>query len=107
MAQPHYDLSLYPPKARNLAEANRKLLVLLPVVFRAILLREMLAYDWKFPAERRELEDQLRLLASLSQPELNSRLQGFAGIKLDPSLERLNGWSDPAGFMEQLTAWLW
>jgi hypothetical protein len=104
---PSYNLSLYPPKARSLTEANRKLLSLLPVVLRVILLREILAYDWKFPAERRELDDQLRLLASLSQPEFILRLQGFAAIKLAAALERLDEWTDPVGYMEQLTAWLW
>ncbi|HWZ52036.1 MAG TPA: hypothetical protein VNW54_11300 [Granulicella sp.] len=104
---PSCDLSPYPPKARNLAEANGKLLGLLPVVFRVILLREILSYDWKFPAERRELEEQLRLLAGLSESELTLCVQGFAGIKLNASIERLDGWADPAGFMEQLTDWLW
>jgi hypothetical protein len=102
-----HDFALYPPEARALAISNLRLLNLLPVVFRTILLRELLAYDWNFPAERRELEDHLRLLTSLSESELRSRLKGFAEIKLSPDMERLNGAADPVGFMEQLTAWLW
>jgi hypothetical protein len=101
------NLSAYPPQARSLAQANQKLLALLPIVPRVILLREIRAYDWKFPAERRELDDQLRLLASLSPPELTQRLKGFDAIQLDASLARLDVWADPIGFMEQLTAWLW
>jgi hypothetical protein len=102
-----HDFALYPPQARDLAISNLKLLSLLPVVFRVILLREILAYDWNFPAERHQVEGQLRLLASLSEPELNLRLQGFAGIRLNSSFERLDGTADPVDFMEQLTAWLW
>jgi hypothetical protein len=101
------DFSLYPPQARALAISNTALLTRLPVVFRAILLREILAYDWNFPAERRQVEDHLILLSSLSKTELNSRLQGFAEIKLNPAMEQLDESSDPVGFMEQLTAWLW
>jgi hypothetical protein len=102
-----HDFSLYPPKARALAISNLMLLSLLPVVFRIILLREILAYDWKFPAERREVEDHLRLLTSLSETELILRLHGFAGIKLSSTIEQLDGTADPVGFIEQLTAWLW
>ena len=102
-----HDFALYPRRARALATSNLKLLGLLPVVFRVALLREFLAYDWMFPAERREVEDQLTLLAGLSAPELNWRLQGFYGIKLSPALERRDGTNDPVGFMEQLTEWLW
>jgi hypothetical protein len=97
----------YPPEARRLALANQSLLQELPLVFAAILLREIIAFDWKFPAERLHLEDQLRLLAALPSPELNSRMQGFAAIKLSPDLEQSNWVVNPAGFMEKLTAWLW
>ena len=70
MAQNQYlecDFSLYPPQARALAISHTALLTRLPVVFRAILLREILAYDWNFPAERRQEEDHLILLSSLSK----------------------------------------
>ena len=101
------DFSLYPPLARSVAMASREMLLSLPLVLRIILLREILSYDWKFPAERTQLEGQLRLLSGLSQPELTSRLQGFARITLNPAIERFDGAADPVGFMEQLTAWLW
>lgn len=101
------DLARYPPQARALAISNLKLLNLLPVVFRVILLREILAYDWNFPAERREVEDQLCLLGKLSESDRDLRMQGFAGIDLSPSIERIDGPADPVGYMEQLTAWLW
>lgn len=102
-----FDLSLYPPQARALAISNIGLLSRLPVVFRAILLRELLPFDWSFPVERRQVEDHLNLLNGLSTAELNSRLRGFAEIKLNPAMELVDGWTDPVGFMEQLTAWLW
>jgi hypothetical protein len=102
-----FDFTLYPPQARALVISNAALLSRLPVVFQAILLREILAYDWNFPAERRQVEDHLVLLAGLSEPELKSHLKAFAEIKLNPAMERLDGSADPVGFMEQLTAWLW
>jgi len=101
------DFARYPPEARAMAVANMDLLGRLPVVFRTILLREILLYDWNFPAERRQVDDQLVLLKSLSETELHSRLEGFAGIRLSPALEKLDGSDDPVGFIEQLTAWLW
>jgi hypothetical protein len=102
-----FDFALYPPQARALVISNAALLSRLPVVFQAILLRQILAYDWNFPAERRQVEDHLILLAGLPEPELKSHLKAFAEIKLNPAMERLDGSADPVGFMEQLTAWLW
>jgi hypothetical protein len=101
------DFSTYPPQARHLAVAHLELLEKLPQVFAAILLREIVAYDWKFPAERTQLEDQLQVLTLLPVTELESRMQTFASIDLSTTLQRTNWIGDPAGFMEQLTAWLW
>jgi hypothetical protein len=101
------DFAAYPPQARRIAMDNIVLLQQLPLAFAGALLREVIAYDWHFPAERHQLDQQLRLLSALSQPELATRMEGFAAITLSPELERANWVSNPSGFMEQLTALLW
>ncbi len=101
------DFAAYPPQARRIATDNITLLQKLPLAFAGVLLREVIAYDWRFPAERRQLEEQLRLLSALSTPELASRMQGFAAITLSSELERTSWVNNPAGFIEQLTAHLW
>jgi len=40
----------YPPQGRDLAIRHLALLRLLPLAFLPILLREVIDYDWKFPA---------------------------------------------------------
>jgi hypothetical protein len=97
--------STYPTQAAALARAHIELLQRLPQIFAAILLREIVAYDWKFPSERTQLEGELHLLSNL--PDLASRMQAFASISLTPALEQTDWVADPSGFLEQLTAWLW
>src|SRR5437899_1287407 len=101
------DFGGYPPLARRIATGNLDLFRRLPLVFAAVLLREVIAYDWRFPAERRQIDGQLRLLGNLSSAELGQKMTGFNSVRLSPELER-SGWvENPSGFMEQLTAWLW
>ena len=101
------DFAAYPPQARRIATDNIALLQRLPLAFAGILLREIITYDWRFPAERRQLDEQLRLLSALSKSELATRMQGFAAITLSSELERTDWVRNPSGFMEQLTAHLW
>lgn len=101
------DFATYPPEGRRLALANQPLLQQLPLLFAAILVREIIAYDWKFPAERLQLETQLRLLTAMPATERNARMQGFAAITLSPELQQSNWIVNPSGFMEKLTASLW
>src|ERR1700730_878706 len=101
------DFTAYPPQARRIATDNIALLQRLPLAFACILLREIITYDWRFPAERRQLDEQLRLLSALSKSELATKMQGFAAITLSSELERTDWVRNPSGFMEQLTAHLW
>jgi len=48
----------YPPEARQLATRYVELFRDLPLAFLPLLLREVIEYDWKFPAERRDLDRQ-------------------------------------------------
>ena len=79
----------------------------LPLVLAPILLRELIAYDWKFPAERRDLHRQLTFLTGLTSARRAALLQGFRNLSLDPQLASTDWVNDPSGFMEKLTASLW
>jgi hypothetical protein len=97
----------YPPQAQALVVAHLPLLRKLPAVFVALLLREVIAYDWKFPAERTDLERQLAYLASLSQEQQRAVLAGFDRVRVSPELEGYDWVNSPAQYSELLSAHLW
>ena len=99
--------SAYPPEAREAAVSEIELLRKLPLAFLPLLLREVIAFDSKFPAERQELTHQFTYLHTLSAEELSRTMQPFAGLRLSPELERVDWVNSPADFSEQLTAHLW
>jgi len=100
-------LASYPPEARKLAEKYITALQALPLSFLPSLLREVIDYDFKFPAERRGLERELTKLASLSPAETAEWFQAFSAIKLSSKLEQFDWINSPAQFVEQLSAHLW
>jgi hypothetical protein len=79
----------------------------MPLSLLPLVLREAIAYDWKFPAERRELDHQLGYLSSLSAEQLQHLMQRFAQLRLSPDLERMDWLNEPRRFSERLTADLW
>jgi len=91
----------YPPEAKQLATRHLELLQRLPIAFAPLLLRELIVYDWKFPAERADLDRQFRYLAK--QPALSD----FVQLKLTRELEQTDWVNQPAVFSEQLSAHLW
>jgi hypothetical protein len=97
----------YPPQARQLAAEHVGLLQKLPLSFLPLLLRELIVYDWKFPAERKEVDSQFAYLQSLSEEQWRGRLAGFEQLKLSPGLERLDWINEPGSFSENLSAHLW
>jgi hypothetical protein len=97
----------YPPEARRLATERIELLKRMPLAFVPLLLREVIVYDWKFPAERRDIDRQFDYLAHLDSAGFDSLLAPFARIRLTAALEALDWVNSPAGFSEQLTAHLW
>ena len=97
----------YPPLARQVATARLTLLRQLPVSFVSLLMRELIAYDWKFPAERKQLEDQLSYLDGISAEQRQAVLATFARIELSPELERIDWVNQPAAFSEKFSAHLW
>ena len=97
----------YPPEARALAAQELGLLQELPPVLVPILLRELIGYDWKLPAERRELNRQFLFLHSLTAEQRASALAGFSSFALPSEIAQTDWVGNPSGFMERLTAWLW
>ena len=97
----------YPPEARKLASGQLPLLRRMPLAFVPLLLREVIAFDWKFPAERAELLDQFSYLRALSEAKFSQEMQPFASIRLTPAIEAVDWVREPAAFSEQLSAHLW
>lgn len=97
----------YPPGARALATEYVATLRDLPLSFVSGVLREIIDYDYRFPAERKALEKELKNLAGLSTEERGQWIQPFASITLSPKLERFDWVNSPAQFVEQLSAHLW
>ena len=99
--------SAYPPQARGFATENVALLRRLPLAFLPLLLREVIAYDYKFPVERKELDRQFALLQGQKPEIFQEWMRPFAALKLSPELESLDWVNAPSQFSEQLTAHLW
>ena len=97
----------YPAEARRLATSQLALLRRLPLAFVPLLLRELILYDWKFPAERREIDRQFPHLTSLTPYRLAKAMAPFSQLRLTAALEKLDWVNSPAIFTEQLTAHLW
>jgi hypothetical protein len=97
----------YPPQARQISASRIELLRQLPLSFLPLLLRELIAYDWKFPAERKELDNQLAYLGSLSPEQLRESMARFGQLRLSPELEQVDWVNSPVQFSERLTAHLW
>ena len=97
----------YPPEARKLVASYLGILQQLPLSFLPGLLRELVDYDFKFPAERKAREKELTNLSSLSSSQVKEWFQGFAEIRLSPQLEAFEWAKAPAQFVEQLSSHLW
>ena len=99
--------SSYPPKARQFAIDHLALLRQLPVSVAAAFLREIIVFDWRFPAERRTFERQCAWLESLP-PEQRARLLApFQQISIPPALAAKDWVGSPQPFLAELTAYLW
>ena len=97
----------YPPEARKLVTNYLGALRGLPLSFLPSLLREVVDYDFKFPAERKALEKELANLNYLSAEQVKEWFQGFAQIRLSAKLENSDWVTAPGQFVEQLAAHLW
>ncbi len=99
--------SAYPPQARALAVANLATLRELPLSFLPSLLRELIEYDFKFPAERSSADREFAYLTSLSQEKLTQTFAAFSRLSLPATLQQLDWVNHPAQFVEQEAACLW
>jgi hypothetical protein len=97
----------YPPEAKKLVVSYVPTLQRLPLAYVPSLLRELIEYDFKFPAERKALEKELGNLSSLSAEQTKVWFQGFAQIQLSAELEKSDWVDAPAQFVENLSAHLW
>jgi hypothetical protein len=97
----------YPPKAKALVVAHLEVLRQLPLSFMPSLLREIIDYDYRFPAERKTIDSELAELASLSPAQRREWFQPFSDLSLSQKLERVDWVNQPAQFTEQLSAYLW
>jgi len=97
----------YPPQAREVVTDHLTLLRQLPATFVALLLREIIVYDWKFPAEREDLKQQLAYLAALPGEQRQQLMLGFARLTLSKELEKFDWVNEPVQYAERLTAHLW
>jgi hypothetical protein len=97
----------YPPEARRLSAERIDLLRRMPLAFAPLVLRELIVYDWKFPAERRDLDRQFEYLAGLSAARFDAVMAPFAALRLAPGLESIDWVNSPGIFSEQLTTHLW
>lgn len=101
------DFSGYHTKAHETAVASLPLLKQLPLGFAPFLLKEIITEDVKFPAESKELSDQLAYLQAMSAPQLQEEMKPFAGLQLSAALEAFDWVNSPQQFLEQLSAHLW
>jgi hypothetical protein len=97
----------YPPQARALIVAHLDAVKNLPLSFVPSLLREVIDYDYKFPAERAAIDRELATLSSLSPQQTKDWFQAFSQLSLSTKLEQSDWINQPAQFVEQLSAYLW
>jgi len=101
------DFERYPAGAKEIALRHIALLRRLPPFFAPMILREVIAYDWKFPAETNDLHRQLDFLKALAPKELHMTVAGFAALEVTPELQHMDWVNQPSLFAEQATAHLW
>lgn len=101
------DFAHYPSEGRKVATENLPLLQQLPPAFLPVLLREMIEYDWRFPAERAEIDAQLRYLSGMTALQLQHAMSGFAALPLSSEFDKGRIAASPVEYTEKLTAYLW
>ena len=97
----------YPPEARTIAVAHIHALRDLPLAFLPGLLREVMDYDYKFPAERLTLDHELSTISASSPQQRRTTFRAFADLSLSAKLEAFDWVNFPTQFMQQESAHLW
>lgn len=96
------DLSLYPPEGREVAISHLAALREMPTSLLPVFLADLMEYDWKFPAEQREIVARLEFVRANS-----SSLAGFRSIRIPASLDNSDSLKDPQRFLANITGYLW
>jgi hypothetical protein len=89
----------YPAESKRIAVSRIALLRRLPLGFVPLLLRELIVYDWKFPAERKDLDRQFTYLTSLSPEQLAKAMAAFSQLRVTGALEKTDWVNSPAIFV--------
>ena len=97
----------YPPHARQFAIDHLALLRQLPLSVAPAFLREIIGFDWRFPAERHTFERQCAWLESLPAEQRARLIAPFEKISVPATLVAKDWVRSPQPFLEQLTAYLW
>jgi len=97
----------YPPQGRALAVQNLAVIQQMPIAFAALLMSQVIVYDWLFPAERKTVDDQFAYLQSLSAADRAQSLSGFVLPAIEADLRDRDWVQHPEEFVEALTADLW
>ncbi len=100
-------LERYPPEARRLAIDHLPLLRTLPPAFTPLLLQQIEEYDWRFPAERREITGQLTYLETLTPEQRRAVLAGFTRLRLPAHWIGGQVASAPGEYAAELSSYLW
>lgn len=99
--------STYTLQAKQVAVEHLSLLRELPLGFLPSLLREIIDYDYKFPAERAQLDKELAYLVSLRPQQLTATFAAFSKLRLSPAQEADHWVDQPTYASEELSAYLW
>src|SRR5882724_9394470 len=97
----------YPAEGRQRAEENIALFRQLPLGLVPFLFKELIGYDWKFPAEKIDLDRQLIYLNKMPAEKRRDEMAVFARLLLTRPLENFEWVNSPGPFIEQLSAHLW
>lgn len=101
------NFAAYPPEARKLVLDHIAALRQLPITFLPSLLREVIEYDFKFPAERASIDVELSTIAALSPTQIKEWFQPFQSVAISSKLQDFDWVNAPAQFIEQQSAYLW
>lgn len=101
------DFSRYPPQAKALAIGHLEVLRRMPLALLAVILREMIDYDWRFPIEQRVLSRQLNYLDTLQPASFAALMAPFVAVQLPNQMNEIDWVNQPQRFSEQLSALLW
>jgi hypothetical protein len=98
------DLSFYPPQARQLALDNITALRRLPPILCAPLLKQIREFDWLLPAERSDLDAQIRWLNTADKNRVDAVIATFQPLPITKTVMELPWAAEPNPFIEKLTA---